>query len=165
MTGRRAKRQWIASLQGLRPVLEHAAHEGKRIALEPEPGMLVATLADYAELKERLAEAGAPMEPLRLTADIGHLHCLGETPIADHLARYADDLVNVHIEDMRAGEHEHLMFGEGEIDFPPILKQLAEIGYDGPVTVELSRHSHMAPVAAQQAYDFLLPLIEVTEKN
>ncbi len=151
--------------EGLRPILEHAAHEGKRIAFEPEPGMLIAKLTDYTELKERLISTGAPIDPLRLTIDIGHLHCQGETPIADHLACHADDLVNVHIEDMRSGVHEHLMFGEGEIDFPPILNQLAKIGYDGPVTVELSRHSHMAPVAAQQAYDFLAPLVTVAEKT
>ena len=34
------------------------------------------------------------------------------------IRRWASRLVNVHIEDMRAGVHEHLMFGEGEIDFP-----------------------------------------------
>jgi sugar phosphate isomerase/epimerase len=61
---------------------------------------------------------------------------------------------------MRAGVHEHLMFGEGEIDFPPVIAALAEIGYDGPFSVELSRHSHQGPQAAQQAYNFLRPLVE-----
>jgi sugar phosphate isomerase/epimerase len=66
----------------------------------------------------------------------------------------------VHIEDMRAGVHEHLMFGEGEIDFPPVLRALAEVGYAGGIHVELSRHSHMAPTAARQAFAFLQPMIE-----
>ena len=43
------------------------------------------------------------------------------------------------------------MFGEGEMDFPPIIAALAEIGYDGGVHVELSRHSHDGPDAAAQA--------------
>lgn len=140
----------------LTAVLDHAATSGVTVAFEPEPGMVVATLADYAELKERLGPAGAA---LRLTIDVGHLHCQGETPIADRLAAFADDLVNVHVEDMRAGEHEHLMFGEGEIAFPPVLAKLAEIGFDGPVCVELSRHSHEAPSAARRAYDFLAPMV------
>jgi sugar phosphate isomerase/epimerase len=60
---------------------------------------------------------------------------------------------------MRAGVHEHLMFGEGEIDFPPVLAALAEEGYAGGVHVELSRHSHMAPEAARRAFQFLSPLM------
>jgi sugar phosphate isomerase/epimerase len=51
------------------------------------------------------------------------------------------------------------MFGEGEIDFPPVIAALAKAGYDGGVHVELSRHSHDAPRAAAQAYDFLHPLL------
>ena len=47
------------------------------------------------------------------------------------------------------------MFGEGEIDFPPILQTLAEIGYRGGVHVELSRHSHNAVDTARQALAFL----------
>ena len=68
---------------------------------------------------------------LRLTLDVGHLHCQGEGPIDQLIRRWAPRLANVHIEDMRAGVHEHLMFGEGEIDFPPILRTLTEIGYTG----------------------------------
>ena len=47
------------------------------------------------------------------------------------------------------------MFGEGEIDFPPILQALAEVGYTGGVYVELSRHSHEGPAAARRAFEFL----------
>jgi sugar phosphate isomerase/epimerase len=60
---------------------------------------------------------------------------------------------------MRAGVHEHLMFGEGEIEFPPVLDALARAGYQGGVHVELSRHSHEGPSAARRAYDFLAPLM------
>jgi sugar phosphate isomerase/epimerase len=66
----------------------------------------------------------------------------------------------VHLEDMRAGNHEHLMFGQGEIDFPPVLAALDEVGYRGGLHVELSRHSHEAPEMAQRAYEFLHPILE-----
>jgi sugar phosphate isomerase/epimerase len=52
------------------------------------------------------------------------------------------------------------MFGEGEIDFPPVIAALAEIGYDGLLSVELSRHSHEGPEAARRAYNYLRPLIK-----
>ncbi|HZN32901.1 MAG TPA: TIM barrel protein, partial [Pirellulaceae bacterium] len=84
----------------------------------------------------------------------------GELPIADYIARWRERIVNVHIEDMRAGVHEHLMFGEGQMHFPPIIEALDRTGYKGGLHVELSRHSHEAPTAAKKAFDFLQPLIE-----
>ncbi len=96
-----------------------------------------------------------PHPRLRLTLDVGHLHCQGETPIAAQIERWGDQIVNIHIEDMRAGVHEHLQFGEGEIEFAPVLKSLLRIGYAGGVHVELSRHSHDGPGAAAQAIKFL----------
>ena len=140
--------------EGLRLVLDYANRRGVQIGFEPEPGMLIDTLASFAELLEHLDSPS-----LGLTLDIGHLHCLGEVPIADAIRRWSPRLVNVHIEDMRSGVHEHLMFGDGEIDFPPVIASLAEVGYDGPIHVELSRHSHEAPVAAQHAMAFLQGIV------
>jgi L-ribulose-5-phosphate 3-epimerase len=51
------------------------------------------------------------------------------------------------------------MFGAGEIDFPPVIAALADVGYAGGLHVELSRHSHLGPTAAKQAHTFLAPLL------
>ena len=140
--------RWL--VDGLRQVGEYAARQHVSIAFEPEPGMLIDTMTAWEEL---LAQAG--MGDLCLTLDVGHLHCQGEGPIDEVIGRWASRLVNVHIEDMRADVHEHLMFGEGQIDFPAVFRGLSRIGFAGGVHVELSRHSHEAPRAAQKAYDFL----------
>ena len=97
---------------------------------------------------------------MKLTLDVGHVHCLEEGSIPDVIAEWHERIVNVHIEDMRRGVHEHLLFGEGEIDFPPIIAALRKVEYDGPVHVELSRHSHDAPRVAQRAFDFLSPMLQ-----
>jgi L-ribulose-5-phosphate 3-epimerase len=136
--------------EGLREVLDYAARRNVTVAFEPEPGMLVDTMARFEELLERI---DAPH--LKLTLDIGHLHCQGEVPIADYIRRWGPRIANVHIEDMRRRVHEHLMFGEGEIDFPPVIAALREVGYRGGLHVELSGHSRLAPVAARWAYEFL----------
>jgi L-ribulose-5-phosphate 3-epimerase len=47
------------------------------------------------------------------------------------------------------------MFGDGEIEFPPVLAALTDSGYTGGIHVELSRHSHLGPQAARQAFEFL----------
>ncbi|WP_045563689.1 TIM barrel protein, partial [Streptomyces sp. FxanaA7] len=51
--------------------------------------------------------------------------------------------------------HEHLPFGHGEIDFPPVLRALENSGYQGLTVVELPRHSHAGPALAAQSLDFL----------
>lgn len=144
---------------GLAPVLEHATDLGVTIGFEPEPGMLIDTMDRFKQLRDRIEYEG-----FRLTLDIGHLHCLGETPIAHHIRQWKDQIVNVHIEDMRAGVHDHLMFGEGEIDFVPILRTFREVNYSGGLHVELSRHSHDAPVVARRAFEFLHSIISRIER-
>lgn len=138
----------------LRQVLSFAAQCGVTIGFEPEPGMFIDTTASFERLRQWV---DSPF--LKMTMDVGHLYCLHEVPIAIYLQRFADQIVNVHIEDMRAGIHEHLMFGEGEMNFVPIMESLRAIRYRGCVNVELSRHSHDAPNAAKQAFDFLRPLM------
>lgn len=130
-------------------ILDFAAEMAVPLAFEPEPGMLIDTTTGYDRLAKRLDN---PL--LCLTLDIGHLQCQGETPVEEVIRRNASRLVNVHFDDMRRGVHEHLMLGEGEIDFPPVLQALADASYTNGVYVELSRHSHEAPQAARRAMEF-----------
>jgi L-ribulose-5-phosphate 3-epimerase len=141
--------------ESLRVVLRHATNSGVTLGFEPEPGMFIDTLKSFHRLLQWI---DAPY--LELTLDVGHLWCQGELPIADYISRWGPRIVNVHVEDMRAGVHEHLMFGEGEMQFAPILSALAKAGYRGALHVELSRHSHEAPTTARKAFDFLRPLVE-----
>ena len=137
-------------IAGLQIVVEYADRKEVQLGFEPEPGMLIDTMESFAELVDQIDS-----HRFGLTLDIGHLHCVSDVPIEAAIRQWSDRLVNVHIEDMCVGVHEHLMFGEGEIDFPPVIATLAEVGYGGGLHVELGRHSHDAPAAAQQAYIFL----------
>jgi sugar phosphate isomerase/epimerase len=130
--------------------------EGRRmrLAFEPEPGMFIDTIDKFAELHGRVDRPN-----FGLTLDVGHLQCNGELPIGDHIRKYAQWLWNFHIEDMRRGAHDHLMFGEGEIDFADVTGALKEIDYRGGVYVELSRHSHNAVETARKSMEFLRPFV------
>ena len=121
-----------------------------RLAFEPEPGMFIDTMSKFGELFDRVKHPA-----FGLTIDIGHLHCQGDRPVSKFIRHWKHVLWNTHIEDMKHGVHEHLMFGEGEIDFPPILRTLEKIKYYGGVHVELSRHSHDAVETARKAITFL----------
>jgi sugar phosphate isomerase/epimerase len=150
-TANELQQAWMNRLvEACKSLGDYAAQRQVRLAFEPEPGMVVDSMARFAELHQRVNHPA-----FGLTLDVGHLHCQAETPIADHIRHWSGSLWNVHIEDMRRGVHEHLMFGHGEIDFGPVLRTLEEIDYSGGVHVELSRHSHDAVETARQALAFL----------
>lgn len=136
----------------LRPVLDRAEARGVPLAFEPEPGMFIDTFARFARLDARVDHPR-----FGLTVDLGHVHCIETGPMADLLAQWGPRILNVHIEDMVRGVHEHLMFGEGTMDFPPILRALRDAGYRGALHVELSRHSPTAVEAVRRAAAFLSP--------
>lgn len=128
---------WL--LDGVRRTCELVRRHGLRPALEPEPGMAVATLAQFRSVRE--ASGSDP----DLTLDVGHLYVEWEGEPVDLIGGLGAELVQVHLEDMRRGEHQHLPPGEGEVDFAGVHSSLSSQGYRGPVCFELSRSSHRAP--------------------
>ncbi|AZK97462.1 MULTISPECIES: sugar phosphate isomerase/epimerase family protein [Streptomyces] len=142
---------WRRLTDSLAPVVDAAGAAGIPLAVEPEPGHLLATLADFHHLRALLGDP----EPLGLTLDIGHCRCLEDRSPAECVTDAGPWLRHVQIEDMRRGVHEHLPFGEGEIDFPPVLDALAATGYEGLTVVELPRHSHAGPEQARKSLEFL----------
>jgi L-ribulose-5-phosphate 3-epimerase len=142
---------WNRLVDGCEQVLDTARRAGVPLGFEPEPGMLVETIAGWRTLHRSL---GSP-DGFGITLDIGHCRCNEPQPVPRCVADVAGHLVNVQIDDMRRGVHEHLEFGQGEIEFPPVLRALTDAGYRGLVAVELPRHSHAAPAVAARSIEFL----------
>jgi sugar phosphate isomerase/epimerase len=130
--------------QGLAEVCDHAAATGVSISLEPEPGMLVETVADYVAV-------AAPYPNLRLALDIGH--CLVTQDIAPDAAvrTHAAALGTVSVEDMKVGDHTHLPFGQGDMDVAAVVGALHDVAFTGLVCVEYSRESPRAHLAIPEA--------------
>ena len=137
-------RGWLRD--GIEQVVRRAEQLGTVAALEPEPGMLIETADDWAELA---------IPGLRLALDTGHCLVTGERDPADAVRHFAASLGTVSIEDMKRGVHIHLPFGQGDMDIPGILGALDAIGFDRLVCVELSRESHRADVGIPEALGFL----------
>ncbi|WP_344174595.1 sugar phosphate isomerase/epimerase family protein [Pilimelia columellifera] len=142
---------WQRLVDGCAQVTAAAERAGIPLGFEPEPGMLVEDIAGWRKLSAALGEPPA----FGLTLDIGHCQCLESMDLPQCVAEAAPYLVNVQIDDMRRGVHEHLEFGTGEIDFPPVIHALNAVGYRGLVAVELPRHSHAAPSVADASLQFL----------
>jgi L-ribulose-5-phosphate 3-epimerase len=138
---------------GLSRLCAHAAASGVRIGFEPEPGMAVETVEGWARVREAV---GHPA--LGLTLDVGHCLATREGDPARIVRRHAADLLVVQVDDHRAGRHEHLMFGDGDVRWPEVAAALRDALFAGPIEVELSRHSAEAPSAARRSIEFLRPL-------
>ena len=139
---------WDWLLEGVHQVAAAARERGVVASLEPEPGMLIETVDDY-----RRVQAAVPS--LRLALDTGHLLVTGEREPAAAVREFAAQLGTVALEDMRRGVHEHLPFGEGDMDVPAVLRALHEIRFAGLVCVELSRESPRAHLMIPQALAYL----------
>jgi sugar phosphate isomerase/epimerase len=138
---------WSMLVGRMREVVAYAEASGVRLGFEPEPGMLVETVGDALRLRDEL---GAPA-PLGITVDLGHCVAVEPDGVVGALRAAGDLLVNLQVDDMLPGVHEHLELGQGRLDLPAALLTLHEIGYRGVAAVELPRHSHDAPGAAARS--------------
>jgi sugar phosphate isomerase/epimerase len=139
---------WRHLVDGVAAVCARVAPLGVHVAFEPEPGMLVETLAQWDALRDAVA---APN--LGLALDVGHVPCTETVSAGDAIRRHGAQLRTVHLDDTRGGVHEHLQIGDGELDWPDVARALVEVRFAGIAAFELSRHSHAAPQAAREAIE------------
>ncbi len=135
-------------VEGLAQVLEHAHGAAVRVAFEPEPGMFVERPAGFAALLER---GGSALDGLGLTLDVGHCVVTGDEPVSGVIERWAPRLAHVHLADCPRGLHQHVAFGQGDLDLEDALGGLVSSGFSGVAAVELSRDGHRGPDAAREA--------------
>ncbi len=139
--------------RGVEQVIERTGDLDVLLLVEPEPGLLVQDSAGMEEFFERV-----PHPRVAMNLDIGHFFCVGEDParvVRDFCGRFD----HVHIEDIAADRrHFHLVPGDGAVDFRSVFEALAEIGYDGFVTVELYPYEETPGEAARRALERLAPV-------
>lgn len=140
-------------VESLGEVCARAADRGLKIGIEFEPGLVV---ENSTETKAIIDAVGHPA--LGANLDLGHAICAGEDPVAA-IERLAGRIWNVHLEDIKARKHYHLVPGDGDVDFPRLIGALEQVGYDRFVTVELYTFAKAADAAASRAYAHLAPLM------
>lgn len=135
--------------ESLRRVLDHAERRSVSVGIEYEPGLLVENVDELAAL---LDAVGSPL--LGANLDLGHSHVLGEDP-ATVLKTLAGKVFHIHLEDIRARKHYHLVPGEGDMDFGLLFNMLRDHGYDGFVSIELYTYPHDPEGAAMRSLEYL----------
>src|SRR5690606_6309261 len=67
--------------------------------------------------------------------DVSHLQLSGVAPA--EVSRLAGKAIHVHVSDCDGKVHGDLPPGRGVIDFVPYLQEIAKLGIDGAITIEL----------------------------
>jgi sugar phosphate isomerase/epimerase len=140
-------------VESLMRICEAAERLGVRVGIEYEPGLLVERAV---ELKEVLERVGSPR--LGANLDIGHSYLDGESPEAA-IGLLAGRIWNVHVEDIKARKHFHLVPGDGDLPFRRYLDALRANGYDGFLTVELYTYPEAPVEVGRRSFEYLERLV------
>ena len=135
----------------LMPCVELAEELEVGLLIEPEPELLIEKFSQYLEFVERVDSS-----VVGLNFDVGHAYCVGEDP-QDWIDTMSAHTVHYHLEDIAETRvHQHLIPGQGAIDFGATLQAIADSEYRGWLTVELYPYIDSPDDAAREARSFLL---------
>ncbi len=96
----------------------------------------------YATLEELPGLVGR-FDGVGICLDIGHAHLVakrsGRTDewVGRQVRRIGGGIVHVHVHDNLGNRDDHMVPGDGEIDFRPVARALRSVGYSRAVVVEL----------------------------
>ncbi len=141
------EREWSLLCEGLNRLGKAAADRGFKLCFHHHMGTVVQT----AEETDRMM-ANTDPRYVFLCYDTGHFTFAGEDPLA-MLKKYVDRIGHVHLKDMRLPVVEEArknswsflqavrngaftVPGDGNVDFDPVFRVLADAGYQGWLLVE-----------------------------
>jgi sugar phosphate isomerase/epimerase len=134
----------------------YARHAGVVVGIEPHVG---AALHRPEQVLWLLEQVDSPA--LTIHFDISHFN-VQDIPMETSVAQLAPHSLHTHVKDERGldPDHEFLIPGEGEMDYPRYLRLMADAGYDGHIVVEISlmvqrRPDFDALDAAAESYQVL----------
>jgi len=122
--------QWLADALDI--LLPLAREEGVVLAVENLP---IAALPQATDLLGFLELMGTPPN-LGICYDVANAHYIAEDPL-EGILLLREHLEIIHFSDTRRDRWRHDIIGEGDIGFPRICGLLDEIGWTGPLVLEI----------------------------
>jgi len=124
--------QWVAGVRHLKTLGDYAADLGVQIALELEPFKL-SLLNDVPNMVRFIDDVNHPA--VKANVDVSHLQLAGTKP--EELRSLKGKAIHVHISDCDGKVHGDLPPGRGVVNFGPYLKEIAALGIEGAISIEL----------------------------
>lgn len=142
-----AKAQWPHTVERVKRLCEIAEDKGVFLGIEPDfvPGFVVASSAEFEHLAQ---EVDSPY--LKINFDINHAVKTDDDYLVS-LHRLRRFLAGVHLSDSRNRVHEHLMPGQGKLDWQKLKATLDEIGYAGYYVIDLFEDYDTPDILARES--------------
>ncbi len=141
--------------RGLEMVTPLAQELGIKILVEPEPDLL---MENTREFKEFIVDVKSPA--IGVNFDIGHFFCAGEDPRVAFEELF-EWIGHVHLEDIAPDRvHNHLILGQGAIQFAEIFQTMLRLGYQGDVSLELYPYVDAPEEAGRESLEYLQTLLQ-----
>jgi sugar phosphate isomerase/epimerase len=118
----------LRSLEELAPL---ASDGGVRLAVEVIPNNLSAASALVALIEDELE-----LPALGICVDVGHARLMGD--VVDAIETCSGHIVTTHLHDNRGKTDDHLVPGQGVIDWDAAMLAFQKVGYDGVWMFELA---------------------------
>lgn len=141
--------QWDLAVRNVRALGNYAEELDIQIALELEPFKL-SLLNDVSSMVRFIDDVDHPA--VRANIDISHLELAKVAP--EELRKLKGKAIHVHISDCDGKVHGDLPPGRGVVNFGPYLKEIAELGIDGAISIELEYSPEPAKIVewVEEAY-------------
>lgn len=141
--------------RGLERVAPLAQELDIKILVEPEPDLL---MENTREFKEFIVDVKSPA--IGVNFDIGHFFCAGEDPRVAFEELF-EWIGHVHLEDIAPDRvHNHLILGQGAIQFTEIFQTMLRLGYQGDVSLELYPYVDAPEEAGRESLEYLQTLLQ-----
>jgi sugar phosphate isomerase/epimerase len=124
--------QWAIGVNHLKVLGDYAADLGLQIALELEPFKL-SLLNNVPNMVRFIDDVNHPA--VKANIDVSHLQLAGTKP--EELRALKGKAIHVHISDCDGKVHGDLPPGRGVVNFEPYLREIASLGIDGAISIEL----------------------------
>jgi D-psicose/D-tagatose/L-ribulose 3-epimerase len=124
--------QWTAGVKHLKTLGDYAASLELQIALELEPFQL-SLLNNVPNMVRFIDDVNHPA--VKANIDVSHLQLAGTKP--EELRSLKGKAIHVHISDCDGKVHGDLPPGRGVVNFGPYLKEIAALGIEGAMSIEL----------------------------
>jgi sugar phosphate isomerase/epimerase len=142
-------------LKGLERVIPLAEELNIKVLVEPEPDLLIERTQEFQSFIKEVKS-----DIVGINFDIGHFFCVGEDPKVAFETLF-EWVGHVHIEDIGSNrEHNHLIAGQGVIQFLEIFEAMQRLGYNGDISLELYPYVDMPDEAGQKSLEYLCPVFK-----
>jgi sugar phosphate isomerase/epimerase len=146
---------YALAVEGHCELAKFAADYGVRIGIENMPAFWLAFCVNPGEAQAMIQAVN--QENTGLTLDVGHANLLGAEAIEEFITTINDKIFLIHIHDNEGKRDQHLVIGEGTIDFPQLFSLLMQGNIKVPCSLE--SHSWKDLVKSKQNLErFLLEL-------